>query len=249
MTRTPMRRSQRSCKSSRPTRYREIFDVFRKHSDQLSAVIFWGKDDLNTWLRTFPVVRNNWPLLFDERLQAKYAYWALVDPAKVPVETKRTKALEASVKIDGQAEAVWNVAQAVPIQAGGKAAATYKTLWDAGHLYVWVDVDDATVNGNDAVEVYIDENNGKTNAYEADDKKYTFRRSGANPHKPAEYKAVKTEKGYRIEASIPVDGAQTGKEIGFDVRIRDLGPVRRKNWRPGTIFITDRTPIRPGMAY
>lgn len=202
-------------------RYREIFDVFRKHSDQLSAVIFWGKDDLNTWLRTFPVVRNNWPLLFDERLQAKYAYWALVDPAKVPVETKRTKALEASVKIDGQAEAVWNVAQAVPIQAGGKAAATYKTLWDAGHLYVWVDVDDATVNGNDAVEVYIDENNGKTNAYEADDKKYTFRRSGANPHKPAEYKAVKTEKGYRIEASIPVDGAQTGKEIGFDVRIRD----------------------------
>ncbi|WP_152401534.1 endo-1,4-beta-xylanase [Paenibacillus cellulositrophicus] len=202
-------------------RYREIFDVFRKHSDQLSAVIFWGKDDLNTWLRTFPVVRNNWPLLFDERLQAKYAYWALVDPAKVPVETKRTKALEASVKIDGQAEAVWNVAQAVPIQTGGKAAATYKTLWGAGHLYLWVDVDDATVNGNDSVEVYIDGNNGKTNAYEADDKKYTFRRSGANPHKPAEYNVVKTEKGYRIEASIPVDGAQTGKEIGFDVRIRD----------------------------
>ncbi|MGN7357206.1 endo-1,4-beta-xylanase [Paenibacillus sp. SAF-054] len=202
-------------------RYREIFDVFRKHSDQLSAVIFWGKDDLNTWLRTFPVVRNNWPLLFDERLQAKYAYWALVDPEKVPVETKRTKALEAGVKIDGQAEAVWNVAQAVPIQTGGKAAATYKTLWDAGHLYLWVDVDDATVNGNDSVEVYIDGNNGKTSAYEADDKKYTFRRSGANPHKPAEYNVVKMEKGYRIEAAIPVDGTQTGKEIGFDVRIRD----------------------------
>lgn len=78
------------------------------------------------------------------------------------------------MKIDGQAEAAWNVAQAVPIQAGGKAAATYKTLWDAGHLYVWVDVDDATVNGNDAVEVYIDENNGKTNAYEADDKSTRF---------------------------------------------------------------------------
>ncbi|GIO29538.1 MULTISPECIES: endo-1,4-beta-xylanase [Paenibacillus] len=202
-------------------RYREIFDVFRKHADQISAVIFWGKDDLNTWLRTFPVVRNNWPLLFDERLQAKYAYWALVDPSKVPVETKRTKAPEASVKIDGQAEAAWNVAQAVPIQKGGKTAATFKTLWDAGHLYVWVDVDDATVNGNDSVEVYIDGNNGKTNAYEADDKKYTFRRSGANPHKPADYKAVKTERGYRIEASIPIDGAQTGKEIGFDVRIRD----------------------------
>lgn len=65
-------------------RYREIFDVFVKHKDQLTAVIFWGKDDTNTWLRTFPVNRNNWPLLFDERLQAKYAYWALVDPSKVP---------------------------------------------------------------------------------------------------------------------------------------------------------------------
>nr|WP_318280950.1 endo-1,4-beta-xylanase [Paenibacillus bovis] len=67
-------------------RYRDIFDIFKKHSDELSAVIFWGKDDLNTWLRTFPVTRNNWPLLFDERLQAKYAYWAIVDPSKVPTE-------------------------------------------------------------------------------------------------------------------------------------------------------------------
>src|SRR5699024_3256244 len=67
-------------------RYRELFDVFEKYKDQLTAVIVWGKDDFNTWLRTFPVVRNNWPLLFDERLQAKYAYWALVDYDKVPQE-------------------------------------------------------------------------------------------------------------------------------------------------------------------
>ncbi|WP_249897374.1 endo-1,4-beta-xylanase [Paenibacillus sp. PK3_47] len=65
-------------------RYREIFDVFMKHREKLTAVIFWGKDDRNTWLRSFPVKRNNWPLLFDEQLQAKYAYWALVDPDKVP---------------------------------------------------------------------------------------------------------------------------------------------------------------------
>lgn len=65
-------------------KYREIFDVFVKHKDQLTAVILWGKDDRNTWLRTFPVNRNNWPLLFDEQLQAKYAYFALVDPSKVP---------------------------------------------------------------------------------------------------------------------------------------------------------------------
>lgn len=70
-------------------RYQAIFDVFRKHKDQVNSVTIWGKDDGNTWLRSFPVNRNNWPLLFDERLQAKYAYWALVDPDRVPEETSQ----------------------------------------------------------------------------------------------------------------------------------------------------------------
>lgn len=204
-------------------RYKAIFDVFKKHSDQITAVIFWGKDDLNTWLRTFPVTRNNWPLLFDERLQAKYAYWALVDPTKVPVETKAEKAAAGSVKVDGNMDIAWNWAKSVSIpKAGGETAAAFKTLWSAGRLHVWIDVHDTTVNGNDAVEIFIDGNNGKTDTYEADDKKYAFRRSGANPHKPAEYKTVKkTETGYRIEASIPVNDAAVGKTIGFDVRIVD----------------------------
>ncbi|WP_224721580.1 endo-1,4-beta-xylanase [Paenibacillus vietnamensis] len=202
-------------------RYRAIFDVFKKHADQITAVIFWGKDDWNTWLRTFPVARNNWPLLFDERLQAKYAYWALVDPIKVPVETKSAKAAEGSVKADGNPDMAWNWAKQVSVQKAGETAASYKTLWKAGLLHVWVDVPDTTVNGNDAVEIYIDGNNGKTAAYESDDKKYTFRRSGANPHQPARYQSVKTEAGYRIEASIPVDDAALGKTIGFDVRIVD----------------------------
>lgn len=213
-------------------RYREIFDVFKKHADQLNAVIFWGKDDLNTWLRTFPVDRNNWPLLFDERLQAKYAYWALVDPTKVPVETKEAKAPAGSIIVDGKLDAAWNVAQAATIQLAGEAVASYKTLWSEGYLHVLVDVADATVNGNDAVEVFIDANNGKTKAYEGDDKKYTFRRSGANPHKPAEYKATVLAAGYRIEASIPAPDAEIGKTIGFDVRISDKAgaKVSKASW-------------------
>ncbi|MGO4374406.1 sugar-binding protein, partial [Paenibacillus sp. MCAF20] len=71
------------------------------------------------------------------------------------------------------------------------------------------------------VEVFIDANNGKTASYQADDLKYTFRRSGANPHSPAEYKVVKTATGYVIEASIPLAGAALGQTIGFDVRINN----------------------------
>lgn len=216
-------------------RYKEVFDVFKKHKDQLNAVIFWGKDDLNTWLRTFPVTRNNWPLLFDERLQAKFAYWALVDPSKVPVETMQATAAEGSAKIDGKLEEAWNRAPLVSISKDGSAIAKVKTLWDKKHLYVTVDVLDKTANGSDAVELYMDGNNGKTTAYEADDKKYTFQRSGANKDKAVNYKAVKTEGGYRIEAAVPIKGL-LGKELGFDVRMVDKSgsTVTKTSWNDKT---------------
>jgi endo-1,4-beta-xylanase len=47
-------------------------------------VTFWGLADDHTWLKTFPVARINLPLLFDEQLQAKPAYWGVVDPTKLP---------------------------------------------------------------------------------------------------------------------------------------------------------------------
>ncbi|ANY70888.1 1,4-beta-xylanase [Paenibacillus sp. BIHB 4019] len=217
-------------------RYKEIFDVFKKHKDQITAVIFWGKDDLNTWLRTFPVTRNNWPLLFDERLQAKFAYWALVDPSKVPVETLQATATEGSAKIDGKLEEAWNRAPLVSVLKEGEAIAKFKTLWDKRYLYFTVDVSDKTANGSDAVELYIDGNNGKTTSYEADDRKYTFWRSGASKVKNANYKAIKTEGGYRIEAAVPISATVLGKELGLDVRIVDKSGsiVTKTSWNDKT---------------
>lgn len=202
-------------------RYKDIFDVFKKYKDEITAVIFWGKDDGNTWLSTFPIVRRNWPLPFDERLQAKYAYWGLVDPSKLPVEIKDATATAGSAIVDGQSEEAWNRAPAVSILKAGETAGAFKALWDDSRLYVTVDVFDKTVSDNDVVEIYIDGNNGKTVLYEADDIKYTFGRSGATPQNTGDYKAVNTADGYRIEAWIPMEGAVLGREIGFDARIVD----------------------------
>ncbi|RIX59248.1 hypothetical protein D3P08_03580 [Paenibacillus nanensis] len=202
-------------------RYREIFDVFKKHDDQLTAVIFWGKDDANTWLRTFPVVRNNWPLLFDERLQAKYAYWALVDPAKLPVEINYATARQGSAAIDGEREQAWSRTPSVQVSRAGVEAFSFRTLWEEDRLNVWIDVNDSRANDGDAVELFIDGNNGKTEFYETDDFKYTFSRSGANPPAGTEFAASEKEGGYRIEASIPLDNAAIGREIGFDLRVAD----------------------------
>jgi len=64
-------------------RYRDIFDVYRRHAASISSVTVWGLADDDTWLDTFPVTRNDAPLLFDEQLQAKSAYWGIVDPSRI----------------------------------------------------------------------------------------------------------------------------------------------------------------------
>ena len=64
--------------------YDKYFKVFRELKDKLSAVTIWGMADDDTWLDSFPVVRTDYPLPFDMQLQAKPAYWGIVDPKKLP---------------------------------------------------------------------------------------------------------------------------------------------------------------------
>lgn len=65
-------------------RYREFFDAFRELAGKVTSVTFWGMADDYTWLKTFPIPRLDLPLLFDEQLQAKPAYWGVVDPSRLP---------------------------------------------------------------------------------------------------------------------------------------------------------------------
>jgi endo-1,4-beta-xylanase len=64
--------------------YRDYFAAFRALKGKLDAVTFWGLADDNTWLDSFPINRLDLPLPFDTRLQAKPAYWGIVDPSKLP---------------------------------------------------------------------------------------------------------------------------------------------------------------------
>lgn len=65
-------------------RYSELFGAFKANKDILSGVVFWGIADDHTWLSSFPMKRTEAPLLFDKQLQAKPAFWAVVDPSKLP---------------------------------------------------------------------------------------------------------------------------------------------------------------------
>ena len=64
--------------------YAQYFAAFRQLSGKLSAITFWGFADDDTWLDGFPVARTDYPLPFNMGLQAKPAYWGIVDPTQLP---------------------------------------------------------------------------------------------------------------------------------------------------------------------
>jgi endo-1,4-beta-xylanase len=64
--------------------YEKYFAEFKRLKGKLDAVTFWGFGDDDTWLDSFPITRLDLPLPFDTRLQAKPAYWGIVDPTQLP---------------------------------------------------------------------------------------------------------------------------------------------------------------------
>jgi len=47
-------------------------------------VTMWGMADDDTWLDSYPVSRTDYPLPFNMELQAKPAYWGIVDEKELP---------------------------------------------------------------------------------------------------------------------------------------------------------------------
>ena len=85
-------------------RYRDLFNLFRELKDPISVVTLWGLGDDGSWLKTFPITRDDKPLLFDEQLQAKHAYWGIVDPLRLPVIPKTLQVVKGTARIDGLKE-------------------------------------------------------------------------------------------------------------------------------------------------
>jgi endo-1,4-beta-xylanase len=202
-------------------RYQEIFDAFKRQKDHISSVTLWGMGDDHTWLKTFPITRLDLPLLFDEQLQAKYAYWGVVDPSRLPVLIQRRDIPKGAPKVDGKSELAWDMLPPVQVESVGHAAASFKLLWDERSLYVIADVQDSTNDKTDTVDLFIDENNGKTGTYQSDDARYRVRRDGSSSA-GLDAKVEKTATGYRVEAAIPLKaGAALDRQIGFDMRFTD----------------------------
>jgi endo-1,4-beta-xylanase len=107
--------------------YKKYFDVFRRLKDKISAVTFWGIADDDTWLDSFPVTRTDYPLPFNMELQAKPAYWGVVDPTKLPGYGLK---LSVSKPTGSQDARVWTVTA-----TNGDAGPAYSTQINSFKLW------------------------------------------------------------------------------------------------------------------
>jgi endo-1,4-beta-xylanase len=62
--------------------YLGFIDALKHVQDKIVSITIWGTSDDKSWLTSSTKVDA--PLLFDPSLQAKPAYWALVDPLQLP---------------------------------------------------------------------------------------------------------------------------------------------------------------------
>ncbi len=144
-----------------------------------------------------------------------------------------------TVTIDGEADEAWNDVEAIPltINLGSNIEASVKVLWDATNLYVYAEINDPVLNNDsaddyqqDSLEVFIDENNGKSESYQDDDKQYRI--SFANKQSFNGTKCLAenlnsatktTDAGYVVEAAYAWTDITpaNGMEIGLEFQIND----------------------------
>jgi endo-1,4-beta-xylanase len=170
---------------------------------------------------------------------------ATVAPAATPAPAAATGKVanvkKAAITVDGTMEDAWKAAdvlktEAVAMGDGKSAYAEFRVLWDENFLYVLADVKDAKLsdsNSNaweqDSIEIVIDQNNGKTAKYQADDGQYriSFKNKvssgGAADTAKLKSATAVTATGYIVEAAIPFTkiAAAAGTKIGFDLQVND----------------------------
>lgn len=188
--------------------YRDLFNVLRDHLDVLGAITVWGPTDPRSWRS------EGFPLLFDGALQAKPAYWGIVDPTQLPVLTRQANVHAGDVPLDGSAADAfeWELLPDVQIGSGDSG---FQLRWAPDHLIAYVDVADGTDDGaSDTVDLFWG------------DQSLTVPRSGGVDSA----EVASSADGYRVVAHLPADGLDEGGSVEFDVRITDGDTGAPTSW-------------------
>ncbi|MDF9843838.1 MULTISPECIES: endo-1,4-beta-xylanase [unclassified Paenibacillus] len=229
--------------------YAQLMSLYKEHAANIARVTFWGMDDNTSWRAS-----SN-PLLFDKSLQAKPAYYGVIDPVKYiaghqpdTTDANVSNAVYGTPVIDGTVDALWTGVPEMQVNryqlAWQGASGIAKALWDDQNLYVLVQVSDAQLDKasanaweQDSVEIFVDQNNGKTSFYQDDDGQFRVNfdnESTFNPDRIAAGFASTTKisgTNYTIEVKIPLTSVTpaNAKKLGFDVQINDAKDGARQS--------------------
>ena len=160
-----------------------------------------------------------------------------------------------TISVDADADAAWGNAVNIPltINKGSETSANAKVLWDDDNLYVYATVNDAVLDKTgaqtheqDSLEVFIDEDNGKTASYGEDDKQYRINYNNGQSFNGKKClaenvkSATKTiDGGYVVEAAFKWTDIKpaNGTKIGLELQINDA----KGGKRIGTLSWYDET--------
>ena len=205
-------------------RYADLFDALRRQRRHLSSVTLWGLADDGTWLSTFPITRLNEPLLFDEQLQAKPAYWGIVDRAQLPAYVK-----ELVVPAGRPDRREWELLPVTTVTTPAGRTLAFQLRWASSILYLHALVADRPADRGDALAVTV----GTTT--------YRIPRTGSLP-RGIRVSVDRSSAGYRVDAAIPLPAAgATGQQVPFDITLVD--PSESASWgahQPGRLTLIDR---------
>lgn len=221
--------------------YARLFRLFKEYKDLIARVTIWGTTDGTSWRK------DRFPLLFNADYTPKEAFYAVLDPETYleehnfveKAEAKTAKALYETPTIDGEIEDIWaacpEVPVNIPVMAWEGAKGKVRVLWDENFVYCLFEVEDAVLNSSsvnpyehDSIEIFLDQNNGKTPFYESDDGQYRVNYDGLEsfgnvPDTPGFVSAAKrTANGFLVELAIPLKStAAEGMVMGFDAQVND----------------------------
>ncbi|GIJ79114.1 endo-1,4-beta-xylanase [Micromonospora phaseoli] len=191
--------------------YRDAFRIFRAYSDDLLAVTVWGLTDGRSWRSG-----NGAPLLFDDNLRAKPAYYGAVD-GELPARLRTANVFAGDVPLtdDAPTDLTWRKLPLHPVEE----TARFQLRWAPDHLTAYVTVTDATVSDDDRVSFVVG------------DETYQVSRDGTGDV-PAV--AAQRDGGYHLVAHLPLTGAAQGDTLTLDVRVSDNGVTSGWN-TPGAL--------------
>lgn len=174
-----------------------------------------------------------------------------LDPAALYTEARKGTPV-----IDGEIDSVWNDSMIQVTERYSSAATAqgakgkFRTMWDNEYLYVLVEVDDPLLSATnpqpylqDSVELFIDENNHKTNSFESDDAQIRFSclnqistvgsllRDQLQSVTKTVYGASNEVLGCRVEAAVKWNmiAPKAGHVLGFDVQVNDDPGIGTRN--------------------